>query len=975
MEPEDAFTAILHQHFAGVVQTDLEGRFLVANRRWCEMLGYSEEEIMGMTVEDITHPDNREATRQNFARLVETGAGYVMEKKYLRKDGAAVWAVANVTPVRDASGKALSIYALVIDITERKTAERRAAFLADLAQALAPLREEKEIVAAAVAALGSFMNAHRSYFVECLEREGRIVVGEEWVRDGAPSLVGSHSLYDFGGTDWWRQYASGDFKVNDVEEDPLTRDQAANYAPLRIRSYAVQPFKCEGPWTVCIAVTDDRPRTWSAEELALMEHVVARVWPLVERARADQALLRVTSASERNRRLYETILGNTPDLVYVFGLDHRFIYANPALLKVWGRTFEDSIGKNCLELGYPAWHAEMHDREVDQVVATKAPIRGEVSFSGTQGTRTYDYIFVPVIGADGEVEAVAGTTRDVTERKQSEAVLASQASTLELIVSGAPLGAVLNALCELVDHHARESLSASILLMQEDGIHLRPAAGRGIPEEWSRFIDPLAIGPSAGACGTAAHRSEPVICSDITTDPLWAAFVDRALAHGFRSCWSTPILSSAGKVLGTFAIYHGVVHTPTPAEIRLVEIVTRIAGIAIERKQAEEGMRAQTETLREADRKKDNFIALLAHELRNPLAPLRSGLEVMRLSANDPAVMAKTRSMMDRQLGHMVRLVDDLLDVSRISLNKMELRRSRVLLANVVANAVETARPAIEAAGHQLTVSLPPEPIALEADLTRLAQVLSNLLTNSAKYTPRGGRITLTAQHHGEEVAIAVSDNGIGIPADALQTVFQMFSQVDRQFERMTGGLGIGLALVKGLTEMHGGTVTAESAGEGRGSVFTVRLPVTLPEARLDDAPGDDDASRARALQRRVLVVDDNRDAAGSMALMLRLLGNEVHTAHDGVEAVEAACRLQPHIVLMDLGMPRLNGHEATRRIRAQPWGREMTVIALTGWGQDADRVKSREAGCDGHLVKPVALSDLQKLLAELTPRSATTPL
>jgi CheY-like chemotaxis protein len=323
--------------------------------------------------------------------------------------------------------------------------------------------------------------------------------------------------------------------------------------------------------------------------------------------------------------------------------------------------------------------------------------------------------------------------------------------------------------------------------------------------------------------------------------------------------------------------------------------------------------------------------------------------------------------MMERQLGHMVRLVDDLLDVSRISLNKMELRRSRVLLANVVANAVETARPAIEGAGHHLEVSLPPEPIPLEADLTRLAQVLSNLLTNSAKYTPPQGRIALTAALRGSEVAISVSDNGIGIPAEALQSIFQMFSQVGRQFERMSGGLGIGLALVKGLTEMHGGTVTAESDGEGHGSVFTVRLPVSVPEAPADEPQAESDAYRARELRRRVLVVDDNRDAAGSMALMLRLLGNEVHTAHDGVEAVEAARTFLPHIVLMDLGMPKLNGHEATRRIRAEPWGRDMTVVALTGWGQDADRAKSEEAGCDGHLVKPVTRPDLERLLEQLT--------
>jgi CheY-like chemotaxis protein len=278
---------------------------------------------------------------------------------------------------------------------------------------------------------------------------------------------------------------------------------------------------------------------------------------------------------------------------------------------------------------------------------------------------------------------------------------------------------------------------------------------------------------------------------------------------------------------------------------------------------------------------------------------------------------------------------------------------------------VETARPAIEAAGHAFSVSLPPEPVTLYADLTRLAQVLSNLLANSAKYTPRGGTIDLVARVQAGEAAIAVRDNGMGIPRHALANIFEMFSQVDRQLERMTGGLGIGLALVKGLTEMHGGRVEVDSPGEGRGSVFTVHLPILEAAAAKDDAIASAEVALARK-RRRILVVDDNRDAAASLAMMLELLGNEVHVAHDGVEAVDQAARFEPDVVLMDLGMPRMNGHDATRRIRMQPRGARAKIIALTGWGQDADRIRSRDAGCDGHLVKPVSVADLEALLAKL---------
>jgi CheY-like chemotaxis protein len=379
--------------------------------------------------------------------------------------------------------------------------------------------------------------------------------------------------------------------------------------------------------------------------------------------------------------------------------------------------------------------------------------------------------------------------------------------------------------------------------------------------------------------------------------------------------------------------------------------------------------RRMEDALRQQDRRKDEFLALLAHELRNPLAPLRNGLQVIRLAASNPEAIAEARGMMDRQLSHMVRLIDDLLDISRVNRNKMELRRARVLLADVINSALETGRPVIEAAGHELTVTLTPDPVYLDADLTRLAQVFGNLLSNSAKYTPNGGHIWLDAAREGEEVIVSVRDNGIGIPANSLRSIFDMFSQVDRSIERSTGGLGIGLALVKGLVEMHGGSVTAESAGVGQGSTFRIRLPAlqTHPERPTGSAPQGWTATNGGG--RCILVVDDNQDSATSMALMLKLMGNQVRIAHDGIEAVEMAEALRPEVILMDVGMPRLNGYDATRRIREQPWGRSLLIIALTGWGQEDDKERSRQAGCDGHLVKPVSLPDLEQLLDRLSVR------
>lgn len=378
--------------------------------------------------------------------------------------------------------------------------------------------------------------------------------------------------------------------------------------------------------------------------------------------------------------------------------------------------------------------------------------------------------------------------------------------------------------------------------------------------------------------------------------------------------------------------------------------------------------KAAEEELHQLARRKDEFLALLAHELRNPLAPIRNGLQVIRLAAGNADAIEQARAMMDRQLSHLVRLVDDLIDVSRIGRNKMELRKAHVTLAEIVENAVENARPAIEAAGHDLHIVLPDSPLILDADLTRLAQFLSNLLTNSAKYTRRGGSIWLTCAQHDSELKITVRDTGIGITAAELAQVFDMFSQVDRSIERSTGGLGIGLALVKGLVEMHGGTVTAMSDGPDRGSTFAVHL--LLADTAASDTRRDGDLATAQT-PRKILVVDDNEDAARSMAMMLRTRGNDVRVVNDGMQAVQAAGEFLPDVILMDVGMPRMNGHVAARLIREQQGARRPLLVAVTGWGQEADRLESKQAGFDGHLVKPVDLAELENLLEPLSSRHA----
>jgi len=379
----------------------------------------------------------------------------------------------------------------------------------------------------------------------------------------------------------------------------------------------------------------------------------------------------------------------------------------------------------------------------------------------------------------------------------------------------------------------------------------------------------------------------------------------------------------------------------------------------------EQELRLKVEELAAADRRKDEFLATLAHELRNPLAPLRHALQLLRLAEDDPNLRRKASGVMERQLAQMVRLIDDLLDVSRITRNKLQLRKERVELATAVQSALEAVRPLVETAGHEVTVALPPEPVHLDADLTRLTQIFTNLLNNAVKYTEAGGHIRLAAERQGGEAVVSIHDSGIGISAEHLPHLFEMFSQVAPALERSTGGLGIGLALVRGLVELHGGSVAAHSAGLGQGSELVVRLPVAVAPAPAPSQPGAEPRSPSGA-RRRILIADDNPDSVEVLSLVLEHAGYEVRTAHDGLEAVRAAATFRPEVALLDIGMPGLNGYEAAQRIREQSGGWDMVLVAITGWGQEGDKRRAREAGFDHHLTKPVDPADLQKLLASV---------
>jgi PAS domain S-box-containing protein len=406
---------------------------------------------------------------------------------------------------------------------------------------------------------------------------------------------------------------------------------------------------------------------------------------------------------------------------------------------------------------------------------------------------------------------------------------------------------------------------------------------------------------------------------------------------------AAPILGNQGELLGVVMVFHDVV----------------------ERRKLERELSLRAARLAEADRRKDEFLAMLAHELRNPLAPIRNALHLLGVPGVSPAALQRVREMMERQVHHMVRLVDDLLDVSRITRGKVQLRLEPLEVSSLIERVSEETRPSMEAKGHVFSVSLPAEPIVLDVDPTRLDQVLLNLLQNAAKFTGPGGRIELAASRDGGGVRISVRDTGIGIEPELLPRIFEPFMQADQSLDRSQGGLGVGLTLARSLVEMHGGTLTAFSEGLGRGSELVVWLPARREPVASPDQKGGTGERKGVRPDRRVLVVDDNRDSAESIALLAEIWGYEVRTAHDGPSALEAAVTSPPEVVLLDIGLPGMDGYEVARRFR-QERGGGVVLIAMTGYGMDEDRQRSRDAGFDHHLVKPVDPEALRTLLAAL---------
>jgi PAS domain S-box-containing protein len=631
---------------------------------------------------------------------------------------------------------------------------------------------------------------------------------------------------------------------------------------------------------------------------------------------------RAEAAMKNSEVRYRRLFQMAKDGILILDADQgTVIDANPFMTALLGYSHDEFVGKELWEIGL------FRDINENQAAYRELQEKGYLRYEDmpleTTSGKKVEVEFVSNVYKENNHKVVQCNIRDITERRKIERALAKALGYADDIIATLREPFVVLD-CDLRVKTANRSFYESFHVSKE--------------ETENCFVYDLGNGQW-----------------DI---PGLRTLLDEVLSrnksvHDFEVEHSFPSLGRKTMLLNA---------RPFPPDSKHPELIL----LAVEDVSA---LRERADELAEASRHKDEFLATLAHELRNPLAPIRNAVQYLDMDSSKESDVRTASDVIDRQVKIMVRLIDDLLDVSRISRNQLDLHKQRIELARVLESAVESSRPLIQQCGHELTISLPPEPIHLDADPIRLAQVFSNLLNNAAKYTKLRGHIWLTAERQGSDAVVSVRDNGIGIPGDMLSRIFDMFTQVDRSLERSQSGLGIGLTLVRRLVEMHDGTIEARSNGPGEGSEFVVRVPVFI---QLTHEPPKSDGPKAVALSEcRILVVDDNKDSADSMAMLLRLKGNDTRTAHDGLEAVETAESFRPELVLLDIGLPKLNGYEVALRIRKQPWGRDIILVAMTGWGQDEDRRRSQEAGFNFHMVKPIELAALERLLTEPPPKPA----
>jgi PAS domain S-box-containing protein len=664
----------------------------------------------------------------------------------------------------------------------------------------------------------------------------------------------------------------------------------------------------------------------------------------------------------KRTRLEAAMLQSSLDCIIAIDHEGRILEFNPAAERTFGRRRADVLGQEMAELIVPERLRERHRAGLNRYKATgdarvlDRPI--EMVAMRADGTEFPVELTITRVAGQGS-PVFTGYLRDITDRKRIDRRRATELAVTRVLAQAstteeAKLG-ILQAVMTSLGWDA-----GAIWMVDDTGDALRCLdflGSRTTPvAAFQKETRARSMTRGVGLPGRVWATAQPIWIPDVVGEPNFPRGAVAA-ADGLHSAFGFPVLLHS-EVVGVVEFFSHRIEEPDPDLLELMGVIGGHVGQFIERRRAETA-------LRDADRRKDEFLAMLAHELRNPLAPIVSALAILKRSDQEPHIVAQSRDVLERQVRMLVRLVDDLLDMSRLTLNKIELRRSPVSLDAIIERAIEANAPLAQAADQRLVVRAPAEPVWLQADLERMAQVVSNLVNNAIKYTPPGGHITVSGERVGDEALINVQDDGVGIPRHMLLRVFDLFTQIGDARQRSRGGLGIGLTVVKNLVELHGGRVSVQSEGANLGSTFTISIPIGADVTEsVDNTPAA--ARGAVSPGRRVVIVDDNRDTAESLGSLLTLMGHQVRTAYDGPTALEVVREFQPSTVLLDLGLPGMSGYTVAEAIRRLPMGRAIMLVAVTGWGQEEDRRRSLDAGFDHHLIKPADPSVLEALLGSL---------
>lgn len=906
---EERFRAIFNQAAMGIALTELDGRILVSNKRFAQIVGREPEQMTQFNVSEITHPEDRPLS-QDYLRRAMTGElpGYSLEKRYLRPDGSPVWCNVSVSVISDEEGRPRYTLGVVEDVTERHQAREMLREREERLRVLTNNLPQVMIYQMLFAPDGAVRFTYTSASIEQLHE----VEAEQ-------ALTDATILYD---------------QVHPDFQDGFRKAEAEALREML-------PFRCE----VCFRLPSGRTR-W-AELISTPRHLPDGYvfWDgvevdITERKQAEEELRRTTA-------LLRAVSESTPDLIYVKDPHSRMLLANPATLSVIGKTADQVLGKNDAE-----WH---HDPEQaaailanDRLVMESGQTQtSEESFTSPEGLQIYLSTKAPLRDEQGRTIGLFGVSRNITERKRAENVLRA-------IVEGTSQATGEEFFRNLVQHlgvalGVRYAMVAEVV--RPAGVRARTLA------MWNgtEFGEGLEYDLEGTPCAGILERQTCYYYRGVISQ---FPFDESLRQMKVESYIGVPLRASSGDVLGLIAVMDDKPLAESQLAESMLAIFSARAATELERMQTERD-------LQDAARRKDEFLAMLGHELRNPLAPIRNIVFLLKNRRKfDQSRLEQGLEVIERQTDHLARLVDDLLDMARITRGNVQLRPEATGLADALSRAVEMAGPAVEARRHTLTVTLPPKSVRVLADPVRLTQIFGNLLDNAAKYTQEGGQIWLEAQPADGEAIIRVRDNGPGIAPDLLPHVFDLFAQGQRALDRAQGGLGLGLTLVRQLVQMHGGSVEVKSEGGGQGSEFTVRLPM------LNESPGRTELTHGSCQETnevcdrpRVLVVDDVRDTAESLAELMDIWGYQVCLAFDGPSALEKADSFHPDAVLLDIGLPGLDGYQVACRLRAHSALANTCLIALTGYGTDEDRQQAMAVGFNHHLSKPVDLPKLRAFL------------